>query len=128
MTVDEEVEGPPAPVLIALLGSYALAAMLIVFGLIGLLIWADIGEPTGVVATLFGLLVLGVTYKAWRGSRTGRGAVGFLAALGAVAGVVYMFAGPSSAFIPSLVVALLGAGTVALLYLPETSKRFYAAG
>jgi hypothetical protein len=124
--VDEESEGPPAPVLIALLASYALGAMLIVFGLIGFLVWADVGEPTGVTATILGLLVLWPTYVAWRGSRIGRAAVGLLAAIGAVAGVVYMFAGPTSAVIPSLVVALLGAGTLALLYVPDASKRFYA--
>ena len=37
------------------------------------------------------------------------------------------FTGPTSAIIGSLVVAALGAGTVALLFLPEASKRFYAA-
>ena len=67
------------------------------------------------------------TYLAWRGSRAGRAFVGLLGAIGAVAGVVYLFTGPTSAIIGSLVVAALGAGTVALLFLPEASKRFYAA-
>ena len=101
--------------------------MLIGGGILGLLTWAALGEPAGAVATMLGLLVLGATYVAWRGSQTGRAALGLLALIGAVAGVAYMFAGPGSAFIPSLVVAALGAGTLALLYVPEASKRFYAA-
>ena len=120
-------EGPPAPVFIALLGSFGLAAMLIGGGILGLLTWASLGEPAGGVALVLGVLVLGASFAAWRGSRTGRGFLGLLAAAGAVAGVAYVFAGPSSAFIPSLVVAGLGAGTVALLYVPEASKRFYGA-
>jgi hypothetical protein len=79
----------------------------------------------GVGATLLGLLVLGASYIAWRGSRAGRALIGLLAAVGTIAGVIYVFAGPTSAIIPSLVVAALGAGTVALLFLPDSSRRFY---
>jgi hypothetical protein len=126
---DERSTGsPPALVFLALLGSYALAAMLLFCGFVGFLSWAAVGDRVGVGATILGLLVLGATYVAWRGSRTGRAILGALAAFGVVAGVIYMFRGPGSAFIPSLVVAALGAGTIALLYLPEASKRFYAAG
>jgi hypothetical protein len=127
MSASDANGSPPAPVFLALLGSYALAAMLLFCGFIGFLTWAAVGDLVGVGATILGFLVLGATYVAWRGSRTGRGVLGFLAAIGVVAGVVYMFTGPGSAFVPSLVVALLGAGTIALLYVPEGSKRFYAA-
>ena len=120
-------EGPPPPVFLALLGSYALAAMLIVGGLLGLLTWASLGEPAGVAALILGLLVLGATYIAWRRSRTGRAVLGLLAGIAAVVCFIYMFTGPGSAFIPSLVVALLGAGTIALLFVPEAAKRFYSA-
>ncbi|HET9325008.1 MAG TPA: hypothetical protein VFO03_14115 [Gaiellaceae bacterium] len=120
-------EGPPAPVFLALIGSYALGATLLAFGFLGFLTWAAVGDVVGVGATLLGLLVVGATYIAWRGSRAGRALIGLLAAIGTVAGVIYAFAGPSSAIIPSLVVAALGAGTIALLFLPESSKRFYAA-
>ena len=61
------------------------------------------------------------------GSRVGRAFVGSLGAIGAVAGVVYLFTGPTSAIIGSLVVAALGAGTPALLFLPDAAKRFYLA-
>jgi hypothetical protein len=119
--------GPPAPVFLALVGSYALAATLLLMGLLGFFIWDALDDAVGVGATILGLLVLAATYLAWRGSRAGRAFVGLLGAIGAVAGVVYLFTGPTSAIIGSLVVAALGAGTVALLFLPEGSKRFYAA-
>ena len=108
------------------MGSYALALFLLLFGFLGFLTWAAVGDVVGVGATILGLLVLGASYIAWRGSRAGRGLIGLLGAVGAVAGVIYVFTGPSSAIVPSLVVAALGAGTVALLFLPESSKRYYS--
>jgi hypothetical protein len=96
-------------------------------GLLGFFIWDALDDAVGVGATILGILVLAATYLAWRGSRAGRALIGLLAAIGAIAGVIYVFTGPSSAIIGSLVVAALGAGTVALLFLPEASKRFYAA-
>jgi hypothetical protein len=119
--------GPPAPVFLALVGAYALAATLLLMGLLGFFVWDALDDAVGVGATILGILVLAATYLAWRGSRAGRAFVGLLGAIGAVAGVVYLFTGPTSAIIGSLVVAALGAGTVALLFLPEASKRFYAA-
>jgi hypothetical protein len=119
-------EGPPPPVFLALIGSYALALTLLLLGFLGFLTWAAVGDVVGVGATILGLLLLGASYIAWRGSRAGRALIGLLAAIGAVAGTIYIFAGPSSAIISSLIVAGLGAATVALLYLPESSKRFYS--
>ena len=120
-------EAPPAPVFLALIGSYALAATLLLFGFLGFLTWRAVGDVVGVGATILGLLVLGATYIAWRGSRLGRALIGLLGAIAAVAGAIYVFTGPSSAIIPSIVVAALGAGTVALLFVPESAKRFYSA-
>jgi hypothetical protein len=119
--------GPPFPVFVALGAAYALAATLLLMGLLGFFIWDALDDAVGVGATILGILVLAATYLAWRGSRAGRALIGLLAAIGAVAGVVYVFTGPSSAIIGSLVVAALGAGVVALLFLPEASKRFFAA-
>ena len=118
---------PPAPVFIGLCASYALAGTLLFCGLIGLITWAAVGNEVGLGTTILGLLVLGATYVAWRGSRAGRTFIGLLTAIITVAGVVYMFAGPRSAIFPSLVVAFISAGTFALLYLPAGSKSFYAA-
>ncbi len=57
----------------------------------------------------------------------GRAFIGLLTAIVTIAGVVYMFTGPTSAIFPSLIIALLSAGTFVLLFLPAGSKRFYAA-
>ena len=119
--------GPPFPVFVALGAAYALAATLLLMGLLGFFIWDALDDAVGVGATILGILVLAATYLAWRGSRAGRAFVALLGAIGAVAGVVYLFTGPTSAIIGSLVVAALGAGVVALLFLPDASKRFYAA-
>jgi hypothetical protein len=119
--------GPPAPVFLALIGSYALGAVLLLFGLFGFLTWAAVGNEVGIGATILGLIVLGASYVAWRGSRPGRALIALLAAVGVVGGVIYLFAGPTSAIFSSLLVAGLGAATIALLFLPEASKRFYSA-
>ena len=120
-------EGPPAPVFLALLSAYALAATLLLMGFLGFMTWNAVGDVVGVGATILGLLVLGATYIAWRGSRAGRAFIGLLAAAGAVAGAIYVFTGPTSAIAPSLVVAGLGAGVVALLFVPDSAKRYYSA-
>ena len=57
----------------------------------------------------------------------GRAFIGLLNAFITIAGVVYIFKGPTSAIFPSIVVATISAGTFVLLYLPEASKRFYAS-
>ena len=119
-------DGPPAPVAIGLIMSYGLAGMLLLAGLIGLLFWVAVGDRVGLGTTILGLLVLGATRIAGRGSRMGRAFIGLLTGILAVAGVIYMFKGPTSAIFPSLVVAVVSAGTFALLYLPEASKRYFA--
>ena len=95
-------------------------------GLIGLLFWVAVGDRVGLGTTILGLLVLGATRVAGRGSRMGRAFIGLLTGILTVAGVIYMFKGPSSAILPSIIVAGISAGTFALLFLPESSKRFYA--
>ncbi|HEX2291856.1 MAG TPA: hypothetical protein VHK46_07430 [Gaiellaceae bacterium] len=121
----ETDEGPPAPVYIALVASYALAVSLLLFGFLGFLTWAAVGDRVGVGATILGLVILGATYLAWQGSKAGRAIIGLLSAVAAVAAVVYIFTGPRSAILPSLFVAGLGASVVVLLFFPESSKRYY---
>ena len=81
---------PPAPVFLALVGSYALAATLLLMGLLGFFIWDALDDAVGVGATILGILVLAATYLAWRGSRPGRAFVALLAAIGA--GVLVLMA------------------------------------
>ena len=119
-------EAPPATVTIGLIMAYGLAGTLLFAGLIGLLFWVAVGDRVGLGTTILGLLVLGATRVAGRGSRMGRAFIGLLTGILTVAGVIYMFKGPSSAILPSIIVAGISAGTFALLFLPESSKRFYA--
>ena len=123
---DDTNDGPPAAVGIGLIMSYGLAGMLLLCGLIGFLFSWAVGDRVGVGTTLLGLLVLGATYIAGKGSRLGRAFIGLLTGFLAVAAVIYMFKGPTSAIFPSIMVVVISAGTFALLFLPEKSKRFYA--
>ena len=118
----------PAPVQIAVWAAYALALALLIFGFIGFLISNAIGDSVGGGAFVLGLIVAGAAYAASRGSGIGRAVIGLGAAATAVVGVIYMFAGPGSAVIPSLVIAALAAGTFALLYLSDSARRFYSRG
>ena len=121
----EEASLPP-PVYIAVLAAYALGACLVVFGFIGFLISNAIGNSVGGGAFVLGLIVAGAAYAASSGSSIGRAVIGLGAAATAVAGVIYMFTGPGSAFIPSLVIATLAAGLFALLFLSDSARRFYS--
>ena len=56
----------------ALGAAYALAATLLLMGLLGFFIWDALDDAVGVGATILGILVLAATYLAWRGSRPGR--------------------------------------------------------
>ena len=118
-------EGPPASVAIGLFMSYGLAGMLLFCGILGLITWDGVG-----VAPEWGRRFSGSSCSAPRISRAwqrvGRAFIGLLNGIITVAGVVYMFKGPTSAIFPSIVVVMISAGTFALLYLPEESKRFYA--
>lgn len=122
----DETSGPPAGVQIAIFGAYALAAALVLFGVLGFLISETIGDSFGAGAFVLGLIVAGAAYLASRGRSVGRAVIGLGAALTAVVGVIYAFTGPSSAVIPSLVIAAMAAATFALLYLSDSAKRFFA--
>ena len=123
---DEESSLPP-PVYIAVLAAYALAAALVAFGLIGFLISNALDNSVGGGAFVLGLIIAGAAYLASRGSSLGRAVIGIGSAITAVAGVIYAFAGPSSALIWCLLMAAMAAGTFALLYLTDAAKRFYSA-
>jgi hypothetical protein len=122
---DDEVERVPPPVQIAVWSAWALAIALLIFGFVGFLISNAIGDSVGGGAFILGLIVAGAAYITGRGSKVGRAFIGLSAAAVAVIGVIYAFVGPSSAIIPSLVIAALSAGTFALLYLSASAKEFY---
>jgi hypothetical protein len=121
-----EDESPPS-VFFAVLAAYALAGGLVLFGFIGFLISAAIGNSVGLGALVLGIIVGLSARVASRGNSIGRAVIGLGSAATAVVGVIYAFVGPGSAVIPSLVIAAMAAGTFALLYLSSSAKRFYAA-
>lgn len=124
---EDEGGAVPAPVQIAVWAAYALAIALLLFGFIGFLISNAIGDSVGGGAFILGLIVLGAAYITGKGSAIGRAVIGLGSLATAVVGVIYMFTGPGSAFIPSLVIAALAAGTFALLYLTATARRYYSS-
>jgi hypothetical protein len=121
-----ETASQPFPVFLATLVGYALALGLLLFGLVGAASWDEVGNSFGigllVLGAVIGLATLGVS----RGSRIGRDVLALLAAIAVGVGVVYAFAGPTSAIVPSLVSSAVAAGTIALLFVPESAKRYFA--
>jgi hypothetical protein len=122
----DEADRVPVPVQIAVWSAWGLAASLLLFGFIGFLISNAIGNSVGGGAFLLGLVVAGAAYATGRGSRLGRAFIGLGAAATAVACVIYMFTGPSSAIVPSIVIGALAAGTFLLLYASSSAREFYA--
>jgi hypothetical protein len=122
----EEPDRVPAVVQIAVWSAWALAASLLLFGFIGFLISNAIGDEVGGGAFVLGLIVAGAAYLLSRGNKLARAFIGLGALATAVACGIYMFTGPGSAVIPSLVIGVLAAGTFALLYLADSAKQFYA--
>jgi hypothetical protein len=119
------VSDTPFPVFIATMVGYALALGLLIFGVIGF--FADqVSDPFGAGLLVGGIVIGGASYLAARGKNLGRLVLGLLAALTVVVGVVYAFSGPTYAIVPSLITAAVAAGTLALLYVPESAKAFFA--
>jgi hypothetical protein len=109
----------------AVLASYALALGLLAFGVIGF--FADeVSDPFGGGLLVGGLVVGGAAYLASRGRPLGRLVLGALAAITVAVAVVSAFTGPTYAIFPALVTAACAAGTLALLYLPQSAKTFFA--
>jgi hypothetical protein len=117
----------PFVVMIASLFGFAKAAFLGFMGIIGVVSWDDVSDPWGigalVLAAVFGLASLALL----RGSRSARIVLAALAAFGVGAALVYVFVGPTSAILPSLVTAALAATVIFLLYGPRAAKEYFAA-
>jgi hypothetical protein len=75
-----------------------------------------------VFAALFGL----GSYALLRGNRIARMVLAALAVAGGALALVYVFVGPTSAILPSLVTAALAAGLIWLLYGPRSSKEYFS--
>ena len=117
----------PAVVMIASFFGFAKAAFLGLMGLIGILSWDDVSDPWGigalVLAALFGL----ASFALVRGSRAARSVLAGLAVVGGVLALVYVFVGPTSAILASLVTAALAAAVIWLLYGPQSAREYFAS-
>jgi hypothetical protein len=117
----------PFSVTVAAFFGLAKAAFLGLMGLIGVLAWDDVSDPWGigalVLAALFGL----ASYALLRGSRAARMVLGGLAVVGGVLALVYVFVGPTSAILVSLVTAALAAIVLWLLYGARSAKEYFAS-
>ena len=115
----------PAPVFVASLFGFAKAAFLGFMGIIGILTWEDVTDPWGygalALAIVFGL----ASFVLLRGKPFARLVLAVLAVAGGVLAVIYVFVGPTSTILPSLVTAGLDALVLWLLYGPRSSKEYF---
>jgi peptidoglycan/LPS O-acetylase OafA/YrhL len=115
----------PFPVLIATFVGYVLAGGMLVFGVIGVAVADEVGDPFGVGLLVLGAVIGLATVLLRRGNRVGRDVLGALAAITFVVAVVYAFSGPDYATGPGLGTVVATLGTIALLYFPQSSKDFF---
>lgn len=116
----------PFPVWLAAIFGFAKAGFLALMGIIGVFAWDGVSDPWGigalVLAALFGI----ASYLLLRGSRAARLVIAGLAVLGGALALVYVFVGPTSAILPSLVTAALAAFLIGLLFGPRSAQEYFA--
>jgi hypothetical protein len=117
----------PFVVMVASFVGFAKAAFLGFMGLIGILSWDDVSDPWGIGALVLAALFGFASYALLRGNRVARIVLAALAVAGGVLALVYVFVGPTSAILPSLVTAALAAGLIWLLYGPQSAREYFAA-
>jgi hypothetical protein len=117
----------PLVVMVASFFGFAKAAFLGFMGLVGLLSWDDVSDPWGIGALVLAALFALASFALLRGSRVARIVLAALAVVGGVAALVYVFAGPTSAIIPSLVTAALAAAVIWLLYGAQSARTYFAS-
>ena len=96
-------------------------------GIIGIVAWDSVTDPWGygalALAILFGL----ASYLLLRGKPFARLVLAALAVAGGVLALIYVFVGPTSAILPSLVTAAFDALVLWLLYGPRSSKEYFGS-
>ena len=117
----------PASVFVASLFGFAKAAFLGFMGIIGIIAWDSVTDPWGYGALAIAILFLLASYALLRGKPFARMVLGALAVIGGVAALVYVFVGPTSAIVPSLVTAALDALLLWLLYGTRSAKEYFGS-
>jgi hypothetical protein len=116
----------PFVVVVAAMFGFAKALFLGFMGIIGVATWDDVSDPWGIGALVLAALFAIASYALLRGNRLARLVLAALAVAGGLLAVVYLFVGPSSAIVPSLVTAALDAVLIWLLYGPRSAREYYA--
>jgi hypothetical protein len=132
MTEGMDVVAPPeretpAPVFIASLFGFAKAAFLGFMGIIGVISWDSVSDPWGIGALILAALFGIASYLLLRGKPFARMVLGALALVGGVLAVIYVFVGPTSAILPSLVTAAFDALVLWLLYGARSAKEYFGS-
>ena len=116
----------PSVVVIASMFGFAKAIFLGFMGIIGVISWDEVSDPWGigalVLAALFALLSLALL----RGNRLARLVLAALSVVSGALALVFVFVGPTSAIVPSLVTAALAALLIWLLYGTRAANEFFA--
>ena len=117
----------PFPVWLAAIFGFAKAGFLALMGVIGLFAWEGVSDPWGIGALILAALFGIASYMLLRGNRVARIVLAALAVIGGVTAIVYVFVGPTSAILPSIITAVLAAIVVWLLYGLRSSKEYFGS-
>ena len=119
-------EAPPTVLLAAVFG-FVKAAFLGFMGIIGVAAWDDVSDPWGIGALVLAALLGLASFALLRGSRAARVVLAGLGVVGGVMALVYVFVGPTSAILPSLVTAALAAVVLWLLYGSRSARDYFGS-
>ena len=86
-----------------------------------------VSDPWGYGSLAVALLFAIASYLLLRGKPFARTVLGALAVAGGVLALIYVFVGPTSAILPSLVTAAFDALVLWLLYGPRASKEYFGS-
>ena len=116
----------PFVVYVAAMFGFAKAAFLGLMGIIGVLSWDEVSDPWGIGALVLAAAFALASFALLRGSRLARVVLAGFAVISALLALLYVFIGPASAIIPSLVTAALAVLVIWLLYGPRAAKEYFA--
>lgn len=117
----------PFSVMVAAFLGFAKAVFLGFMGLIGVLTWDEVSDPWGIGALVAAAVFALGSWGLVRGSGVARLGLALLAAFSGGAALVYVFTGPTSAIVASLVTAGAAAVLIWLLYGARGARAYFAA-
>lgn len=116
----------PFVVMVASFFGFAYALFLGFMGLVGVASWDEVSDPWGYGALVAGGLFGVASLLLLRGSGVARALLAVLAGLVGLLALYYVFTGPTSAIVPSLVTLSASLILVWLLYGVKAAQRYFA--